>query len=134
MRWNGGAILVLLGLLSVGNAGAQPFADYSGAQLYQRFCASCHGIGGAGDGPVAASFKTLMPDLGELQRRSRGRFPEERVRGIIDGRQAVLAHGSREMPVWGHEFAAGQGADEAAQTEAARMVDRLVQYLHAMQR
>ncbi len=130
-----GAVSVFLALgLLAGSAGAQPFADYSGVQLYQRFCASCHGSGGFGDGPVAASFKTLMPDLGELQRRSRGRFPEERVRRIIDGRQAVPAHGSREMPVWGHEFAVGQGTDEAAQAEAERMVDRLVQYLHSIQR
>lgn len=130
-----GAVSAFLSLgLLAGSAGAQPFADYSGAQLYQRFCASCHGTGGAGDGPVAASFKTLMPDLGELRRRSRDGFPEERVRRIIDGRQAVPAHGSREMPVWGHEFAVGQGADEAAQADADRMVDRLVHYLRSIQR
>lgn len=130
-----GAISVFLSLgLLAGSAAAQPFADYSGSQLYQRFCASCHGAGGFGDGPVAVSFKTMMPDLTGLQRRSRGRFPEDRVRRIIDGRQMFPAHGSREMPVWGHEFAAGQGADQAAQAEAARMVDRLVQYLHSIQR
>ena len=134
MRRNRGSILVLTGLLLAGSVAAQPFADYTGSQLYQRFCASCHGAGGFGDGPVAASFKTLMPDLTELQRRSGGRFPADRVRRIIDGRQGLSAHGSREMPVWGHEFGVGQGADGAAQAEAAQMVDRLVQYLRSIQR
>ena len=47
-------------------------ADYlamSGEQLYTRFCASCHGIGGHGDGPVAQSFAVKIPDLTLIARR-----------------------------------------------------------------
>ena len=28
--------------------------DYSGAELFERFCASCHGSEARGNGPVAA--------------------------------------------------------------------------------
>src|SRR6187551_294226 len=37
--------------------------DYSGAELFDRFCASCHGSAARGDGPVAASLNVAVPDL-----------------------------------------------------------------------
>lgn len=80
-------------------ADIDPFLDYSGEQLFGRFCASCHGSFGAGDGPVAGSLKVMIPDLTELTKRSGGRFPDERVREIIDGRAVLPAHGTRPMPV-----------------------------------
>lgn len=129
------AVFVCLSLsVFAGSAAAQSYVDYSGRQLFQHFCSSCHGDGGSGDGPVAASFRTLIPDLTELKRRSGGKFPEDRVRRIIDGRQAFSAHGSREMPVWGQEFWVEQGADATAQEQTGKMVDRLVEYLHSIQR
>lgn len=36
----------------------------AGAELYQRYCATCHGPRGAGDGPRAQRFSARMPDLG----------------------------------------------------------------------
>lgn len=42
-----GAIFALAGL----PAFAQDLSGYDGPQLYRRFCASCHGKGGEGDGP-----------------------------------------------------------------------------------
>jgi mono/diheme cytochrome c family protein len=47
-------ILLVLLLLATVAARAQDFSNYSGAQLYSRFCASCHGDKGVGDGVVAA--------------------------------------------------------------------------------
>ena len=91
----------------------EPFADYSGAQLFGRFCASCHGSLGFGDGPVAPSLKVMIPDLTQLSKRSGGRFPDERVREIIDGRAVLPAHGTRPMPVWGYELEARAGAGDA---------------------
>jgi mono/diheme cytochrome c family protein len=128
------ALLVLSWLLAPAAAGASPFAEFSGRELYQRFCASCHGLGGSGDGPVAPSFKVMLPDLTEITQRSGGRFPEERVRRIIDGREAPGAHGMRDMPVWGQEFWLEQGADEAALDGTVRVLDRLVEYLRSIQR
>jgi len=50
-------------LVTVGTAPVHA-ADYlamSGEQLYMRFCASCHGSEGHGDGPVAQSFAKKIP-------------------------------------------------------------------------
>jgi mono/diheme cytochrome c family protein len=112
---------------------AGPFADYTGRQLYQRFCASCHGDGGYGDGPVASALKVLVPDLTRLFQRSGGKFPEERVRRIVDGRQAYPVHGTRYMPVWGQEFLVEEGATPAAEAESRRAVDKLVEHIRSMQ-
>lgn len=77
----------------------------SGQALYLRHCASCHGVSGNGDGPVAASLQTRPADLTTIARRSGGRFDEVRVMRVIDGRRVVAGHGTREMPVWGAVFA-----------------------------
>ena len=81
-------------------APAEDLASYTAPQLFQRFCASCHGREGQGDGPVAPFFKLTPPDLTGLSRRSGGNFPAERVRRIVDGREVVTPHGARQMPVW----------------------------------
>lgn len=113
---------------------AGPYADYDGRALYQRFCASCHGVAGLGDGPVAGSLKAVVPDLTRMLQRADGRFPEERVRRIIDGREVSLVHGTRHMPVWGQVLSVEQGAGPAAEAEVGGMIDRLVGYVRSLQR
>lgn len=113
---------------------AEELIGYSGAELYKRFCASCHGLEGRGDGPVAVTLKGMVPDLTTLARRRRGEFPAAQVRRIIDGQAVRPPHGPREMPVWGWEFAAAQGADETAQQRSRELIDRLVEYLRTIQR
>ncbi len=128
-------LMIMLGAATpVLAADLQPFLDYSGPQLFQRFCASCHGAFGAGDGPVAPALTVMIPDLREISRRNRGEFPLERVREIVDGRAVLPAHGSRVMPVWGYELEA-QVPDAASGRAAAQtLVDRLVIYLRDSQR
>lgn len=109
---------------------AEPLADYSGEQLYRRFCASCHGAGARGDGPVAPLLKVMVPDLTQLARRQGGQFSADKVREIVDGRAPVGAHGPRLMPVWGYEFEAQSSEGRAA---AQELVDRLVAYLRSLQ-
>jgi len=127
------ALGTVAGALASAPALAGPFKDDTGRQLYTRFCASCHGEAGFGDGPVAPSLEVLVPDLTRLHQRSGGRFPEERVRKIIDGRETWPAHGTRLMPVWGYELRAATGTDAAGEAEAGRLVDRMVQYLRSIQ-
>ncbi len=115
-------------------AHAEEIGDYSGAQLFQRFCASCHGKTAEGNGPVAGSFKTMVPDLTRLARRRGGKFPTDLVRRVIDGTEITMPHGTREMPVWGREFWIAQGGDEKAREQTAAMIDRLVEYLQTLQR
>jgi mono/diheme cytochrome c family protein len=71
---------------------------------YQRYCSACHGEQGKGTGPVAEYLKTTPADLTQLSKRNGGRFPFWRVYRIVDGREAVRGHGTREMPIWGEEI------------------------------
>lgn len=108
----------------------------SGAELYGRLCASCHGAEGLGDGPVAPLIKGGVPDLTRIAARTGGtKFPTEDVHRIIDGRSDRPAHGPRDMPVWGwrlHDISNPDYASERAQT--ASMIDRLVSHLQSIQR
>jgi mono/diheme cytochrome c family protein len=121
-------------VLGTSAAFAEDLSGYTGPQLYRRFCESCHGKSGAGDGPVAPFFKLLPPDLTEIAKRSGGAFPAERVRRILDGRENPPPHGAREMPVWGLDFA--MSADDPAQGNAVaeRTIARLVEYLRSIQK
>jgi mono/diheme cytochrome c family protein len=130
------AVVIAIVLLIVATvaARADDFTQYSGAQLYQRFCASCHGDEGHGDGVVAASFSIEVPDLTRLAKRHGGEFPQEQVRKIIDGTRTLPPHGSRDMPVWGYEFRA-QATDQPDPKKAAdAMIDRLTDYVRSLQK
>jgi mono/diheme cytochrome c family protein len=124
-------ILALLALLATVAARAQDFSGYSGEQLYTRFCASCHGPSGRGDGPVAQSLTVMVPDLTRIARRQGGTFPEEQVRRIIDGRETRPPHGTRDMPVWGYEFATHAAGAEG---KAEAMIQRLTDYVRSLQK
>jgi mono/diheme cytochrome c family protein len=110
-----------------------PFDTYSGEQLYGRFCASCHGPAGRGDGPVGPTLNIVVPDLTRIADRSGGRFPEDRIREIVDGRAVIPAHGTRYMPVWGYELEAQAPEDQPGRAAAQTMIDRLVGYLESLQ-
>jgi mono/diheme cytochrome c family protein len=75
-----------------------------GGDLFQFYCASCHGREGKGDGPVASALNHQPADLTTIAKRNDGRFPREAVERFISGEAETLgtsAHGSRDMPVWG---------------------------------
>jgi hypothetical protein len=55
---------------------------------------------------MAQDLVARPTDLTTLSKRNGGVFPAQRVYEIIDGREEVKAHGSREMPVWGKQFRA----------------------------
>jgi mono/diheme cytochrome c family protein len=89
-----------------------------GGNDYETYCASCHGVSGRGDGPVAEFLALSTADLTKLSRNNGGKFPAERVARIIDGRQDVKIHGPRDMPVWGDWF------DVEAETSGLRANER----------
>lgn len=127
---------LLLATLSVTATAAQApdFSSYTGAELYKRFCSACHGATAEGDGPVAASFKIMVPDLTRIAKRQGGKFPDERIHRIIDGRQVPAPHGTREMPIWGWEFASvtREGTPDLATSDL--LVAKLVDYLRSIQK
>jgi mono/diheme cytochrome c family protein len=120
--------LVLIAICSAGEA-----PTLSGAELYREFCASCHGVKGHGDGPVAPSLRQPVPDLTLLANRRGGAFPAEEIHRIIDGRSMPRAHGSAEMPIWGWEFYGYEGEDATRRRRVAGLIDQLVEYLHSIQ-
>lgn len=107
----------------------------SGGEMYQSFCASCHGVTAVGNGPVAPLIKINVPDLTRIAQRDGGEFPTEDVRRTIDGRFDRPAHGARDMPVWGWRLYSSTRSDDAA--ERARvdgLINRLVDYLRSIQK
>jgi hypothetical protein len=127
--------LLAIGSIVAENAAAQTFglADLSAAELFERFCAACHGMEGRGDGPVAAGLATAVPDLTRIAERNGGEFPADAIREMIDGRAPVIAHGTRTMPVWGYEFWVEEGADITAERNARELVRQLVAFLQSIQ-
>ena len=108
--------------------------DYSGMELFERFCASCHGEGARGNGPVAATLNVAVPDLTTIQLRY-GEFPAPLIRDVIDGRGIDMrAHGTRTMPVWGYEFWIEEGGDVVAQKSVRDAINKLVEYVRSLQR
>jgi len=79
-------------------------ASVEGPDLFRAYCASCHGDDGKGNGPAAPALNVKPADLTTIARRNGGVFPSKRVRDIISGDDVIVAHGSREMPVWGPIF------------------------------
>ncbi len=118
-----------------GESAAPPAPAFvsQGADLYQRYCASCHGLGARGDGPVAASLRTPPPDLTAIAARRGGSFPAGEIASWIDGRFEPGAHGTREMPVWGIALRNAL-PDTGLEQEIVRgQIDMLVDYLRTLQ-
>ena len=71
-----------LGLVACTQTGAEVSR---GRVLYTDFCATCHGDGGRGDGPLAGDWKRPPADLTMIAARNGGTFPLARVMSQIDG-------------------------------------------------
>jgi len=76
-----------------------------GRQMYVSYCAPCHGLDGRGQGPVAPALKRQPTNLALLSKNNGGKFPASHVVSILQFGSANPAHGTAEMPVWGHRFA-----------------------------
>lgn len=72
-----------------------------GKREYEANCVVCHGVKGKGDGPFNQVLTIKTPDLTVLSKNNDGLFPVSRVLEVIDGRNVVKGHGTREMPIWG---------------------------------
>src|SRR5262245_50316801 len=97
--------VVILLLFSPSLGFGQEDEIIGGGQLkYQQYCANCHGAGGKGDGDVAQFLVIKPADLTQLRKKNQEEFPFWQVYRVIDGREMIKGHGSREMPLWGTVF------------------------------
>lgn len=107
----------------------------AGAEEYARACASCHGMSGQGDGPVAQYMTIEVPDLTQIAARNNGVFNLLNIIHIIDGRTGLRGHGS-PMPIWGDRYeasAASQIGDYGREVEVRGRVLSLATYLESLQ-
>jgi len=125
-------LFVLTGIAPASRS--QDFSQYSGAELFQRFCASCHGKTAEGEGVVEPVLQIRVPDLTEIAKRHGGQFPDNKIYQIIDGRFPITAHGTRDMPVWGIELWRAQGYDLEAGRKTTLVIEKLVDYLKSIQK
>jgi mono/diheme cytochrome c family protein len=120
---------------------AQP-EENPGRNEFLRSCASCHGVSGKGDGPVAKSLSSPPSDLTRLSEANNGVFPVSRVYEVIDGRIERLVHGTRDMPVWGDRYMREMTSPESGGWESKewneaivrRRILTLVEYISTLQR
>ena len=75
-----------------------------GEMEYLSSCAACHGVDGNGQGSLSAELKSQPADLTILAKKNDGVFPVNAIYEVIDGRKAIKAHGTREMPIWGFRY------------------------------
>jgi len=134
-RWSvlvGGAGLALSASLALAQqpAGLNRAAAGKGELAYKRYCASCHGPTGKGDGSIARELRTAPTDLTSISKRNGGRFPLEKVARQTDGRESIPAHGTPDMPAWGEVFGKTRGT-EADTVEHA--VTQIAHYLWSIQ-
>ncbi|PRY26140.1 cytochrome c [Aliiruegeria haliotis] len=132
-----GRILVLCGLaLFGGQAQGQGSDGMAGEALFFRYCATCHGEKGRGDGPTATVLSVKPPDLGLLREANAGTFPTARILRRIDGRDVLVSHGS-PMPIYG-AFLDGQQVvpveTDTGTVMASRPVLEILHWLQSIQR
>jgi mono/diheme cytochrome c family protein len=100
-----------------------------GSQMFKTYCAVCHGTTGKGDGVAIPALRKMPSDLTLLSRQNGGKYPEFRVVNAIEGDADVIAHGTKEMPVWGSVFRRMQ----AAQGVARLRLYSLTRYIESIQ-
>ena len=134
-------ILVLLLLLfaisavaqsqpKVQNVPAKYTSPASGKEMFNAYCASCHGTSGKGDGPAASAMKAGVPDLTNLSKSHGGTFPALMVTQSIVGDSHLSAHGSKDMPVWGPVFSR---LSQQSTGEIQQRLHNLTAYIESLQ-
>jgi mono/diheme cytochrome c family protein len=102
----------------------------SGKEMFNSYCAVCHGKDGKGNGPAASAMKTPPADLTVLAQKSGGKYPASHVAAVIRGQATTPSHGSQDMPVWGPLFSSiSQGHEGQVQ----QRITNLVSYIETLQ-
>jgi mono/diheme cytochrome c family protein len=105
-----------------------------GKALFMKYCATCHGPSGTGDGVAAATFKNKPADLTMLSKDNGGEFPTMKVINIVKGDAPIAAHGGREMPVWGEIIGRPLETGMYKQDEVDLKILSIANYLKTIQK
>jgi len=103
---------------------------------YVNYCASCHGVGGTGNGPMASELKAKPTDLTVLAKNNGGNFPFLKLRRIIDGSYTtgtLRGHSSNEMPIWGDAFRIEESLGGNSYTATQARIMNILDYISMIQ-
>lgn len=107
----------------------------SGQEMFNAYCAACHGKDAKGDGPAVPALKAPPPDLTTLSQRHGGKFPADYVAAVLhNGVPEAKAHGSKDMPVWGPLFGSiGGSPGPGASQQASLRIYNVSRYIESLQ-
>lgn len=123
---------------AIGGSGLAVADNHKGAigeDDFKQYCASCHGVSGKGDGPVAPSLKNSPTDLTTLSTANGGSFPKKHVMDVVQGNKdydkKFRTHGPSDMPVWGNIIL--DDSDGRSSIASAR-IKNIVGYIESIQK
>ena len=104
----------------------------SGQEMFNSYCAVCHGKDAKGNGPAVGALKVPPPDLTTLSQRHDGKYPTMYVESVLKfGAENFPAHGTKDMPIWGPLLGSISGGINAPQT--TQRIYNLNQYIESLQ-
>lgn len=124
-------VLLFAGSTVRAESHAEPAAQ--GRAQFIRYCGSCHGPDGKGDGILSGVLKQRPADLTLIAKKNGGEFPEQTVMRFIDGTTDVRAHGDPDMPVWGEVFKQQIASSPTQQAEIRATIAGIVNYIGSIQ-
>ena len=102
----------------------------SGVEMFNSYCAVCHGKDGKGGGPAASAMKTPPTDLTVLAKNNGGKYPASHVAAVIRGQATTPSHGSQDMPIWGPLFSS---ISQGHESQVQQRISNLVSYVSTLQ-
>lgn len=102
----------------------------NGKQMYVNYCASCHGLDGKGNGPVATALKQQPTDLTVLSKNNGGKYPAAHMAAVLQYGPDIPSHGTAEMPVWGPILGK---MDQARPSDRMLRINNLSRYVETLQ-
>ena len=102
----------------------------SGKEMFNSYCAVCHGKDAKGNGPAATAMKTPPTDLTTLAQKEGGKYPAAHVAAVLRGQANTPSHGSQDMPIWGPLFSS---ISQGRQGPVQQRITNLVSYVEGLQ-